>query len=314
MTHTYSIVAYDPVRKQLGAAMQSHHFAACNGVVWIEPGVGAAASQALSDPFYAHVCFDLMRLGTPVDKALGAAIDVDAEYARRRQVGIVDCRGNTAAHTGEGCIPHAGHRTGAGYSCQANMMLRDTVWDAMGVAFERCEGDLVDRLLIALEAAEREGGDIRGRQSAVLKVASAEPRRKPWDEYLSDFRVYDSTHPVDELKRLVAYQKLNDRVIAEHNLLHRIDTKDEQSVQLVMKRFLDAVEHVPNPDSRLEHRLSFALTLMTKGRLDEGRDCFRALFAIDPEWKEIARRYAASDPQRFHAELVEKIADSVSYR
>jgi len=304
LTHTYSIVAYDPINKQLGAAMQTHNFAACNGVVWLEPGVGAAASQAMSDPFYAFACFDLIKLGIQADKALEATINLDREYAKKRQIGIVDTKGNAAAHTGEKCIEKAGHKIGENYTCQANIMTKDTVWDAMGYAYENCQGELVDRLIKAMEVAEEEGGDIRGCQSAVIKIVSSEPQNNPWDNYIYDFRVYDSREPIAEINYLVKLNRAHERARATHNLLHKIDLEDEDILKQAINNFIDAIEQIPNLDSRIEHQLYYAFTLITKCKEKNAEDFFHKIFNINPVWKEIAVRFAKSDPEKFNINFI----------
>jgi uncharacterized Ntn-hydrolase superfamily protein len=159
LTHTYSIIAFDPDTKQIGAAMQTHNFAACNGVIWVEPSVGAIASQADADPFYAYAGFALLRLGKTAEQTLHSLIQSEGN-APQHQVAMLDVRRHVAAYTGERCIPAAGHTIGRTYACQANLRVHNTVWEAMGAAFEHSTGALVDRLMAALEAAEREGGDI----------------------------------------------------------------------------------------------------------------------------------------------------------
>ena len=109
--HTYSIVAFDPATGRVGAAMQTHNFEACNGVIWVQPGVGAVASQAGSDPFYAFAGFEMMRLGKTAEQTLTSLVECDAE-SQHNQVAIIDTSGNVAAFTGEACIPEAGHLTG----------------------------------------------------------------------------------------------------------------------------------------------------------------------------------------------------------
>ena len=314
LTHTYSIIAYDPINNQLGAAMQTHNFAACNGVVWLEPGVGAAASQAMSDPFYAFACFDLIKLGVPADKALQATINLDVEYAKNRQIGIVDIKGNAAAFTGENCIEKAGHRIGKNYTCQANIMLKNTVWNAMGFAYENCEGELIDRLIKAMEAAEKESGDIRGRQSAVIKVTSAEPKIKPWENrYIYDFRVYDSREPLAELKHLIKLNRLYENARNTHNLLHEINIEDEKVLNEAIDSFIEVTDQIPNLDSKLEHQLYYAFTLITKHKEKNAEVILNRLFKIDSVWKEIAMRFAKSNPERFNMNFIKELISRKIY-
>jgi uncharacterized Ntn-hydrolase superfamily protein len=176
---TYSIVARDPATGELGVAVQSHWFSVGPIVPWAEAGVGAVATQSFVDPSYGPLGLDLMRAGKSATEALSGLVESDA-HPEVRQVAMIDARGNVAAHTGANAIIAAGHQTGENYSVQANLMESSTVWPAMADAFETASGDLAERLLAALEAAEAEGGDIRGRQSAALLVVSGEPTGRPW--------------------------------------------------------------------------------------------------------------------------------------
>ena len=171
---TYSIVALDPETGELGVAVQSHWFSVGALVPWARAGVGAVATQSLVEPGYGPLGLELMAAGKTASQALDALKVADA-HPEIRQVAMVDAEGNVAAHTGDNCIPEAGHRTGENYSVQANLMANDTVPDAMARAFESAEGDLAARLLAALQAAEAAGGDIRGKQSAAILVVSGEP-------------------------------------------------------------------------------------------------------------------------------------------
>jgi uncharacterized Ntn-hydrolase superfamily protein len=196
---TYSIVARDPETGELGVAVQSRAFRAGSGVGWALPGVGAVASQAFSERSYGPLGLELLQAGKTPEQALAGLVAADPESAVR-QVAIVDSEGRTAVHTGAECIREAGHRTGDGYSVQANMMRSADVWPAMAEAFEAATGSLARRLLAALEAAEAAGGDWRGQQAAGLLVVAADD--KPW-ERVSDVRVDDHEEPLRELRRLL---------------------------------------------------------------------------------------------------------------
>ena len=210
---TYSIVARDSATGEIGVAVQSHWFSVGASVPWAEAGVGAVATQSFVEPSYGHLGLELMRLGRTAPEALAALVTSDKDSAVR-QVGMVDAKGRAAAHTGAKDIPAAGHRVGRGYAVQANLMARPTVWDAMARAYEGAGGDLTERLLLALEAAEREGGDVRGRQSAAIVVVSGTRTGKPWVDRRVDLRVEDHPQPLAELRRLVklgrVYQKMNE--------------------------------------------------------------------------------------------------------
>ncbi len=209
---TYSIVARDPSTGELGVAVQSHYFQVGPTVPWARARIGAVATQSRVEVRFGPLGLRLMAAGYPAERALAAVLSADRE-PEIRQLAMVDAAGGVAAHTGSNCIAEAGHRVGDGYSVQANLMLRATVWDAMAVAFEASSGPLPERLLAALEAAEGEGGDIRGRQSAAMLVVSGEPSGQPWVDRLIDLRVDDHPEPLHELARLLrlkrAYQAHN---------------------------------------------------------------------------------------------------------
>jgi uncharacterized Ntn-hydrolase superfamily protein len=196
---TYSIVAYDPATGEHGAAVHSHWFSVGSLCIWARAGVGAAATQSVVEPAHGPHGLDHLQAGAAAADALAALLEADP-LAAVRQVAIVDAAGRAAVHTGGDCIPCAGHATGDYVSAQANMMLRDTVPAAMVAAFEAVEGDLAERLLAAIDAAEGEGGDVRGRQSAALLVVP--PEGEPWEARF-DLRVEDHQDPVAELRRLV---------------------------------------------------------------------------------------------------------------
>jgi uncharacterized Ntn-hydrolase superfamily protein len=306
LAHTYSIVAFDPESKQLGAAMQTHSFEACNSVVWVQPGIGAVASQAGSDPFYAFVGFEMMRLGKSAPQTLESlrACDPDVES---NQVAIIDVRDQVAAYTGSRCIPEAGHQMGHRYSCQANLMLKDTVWAAMAEAFEGSAGNLVDRLLAALEAAEREGGDLRGAQSAVIKVVSSERVMRPWDGYYYDFRVYDHAEPLKELRRLVDIKRIYLQGMQAQDILLEPELDDEK-IARSMQQFDDAVNRLPDVKSRHQNQCFYSLALFNIGKKDEAIAKLRAVFDADPMWREVVARIIKVNPDKPYAQILDDMS------
>ena len=204
--HTYSIVARDPQTGELGVAVQSHAFSVGSVVTWAEAGVGAVATQSLVRVDYGPLGIARMRDGQSAAAALAALVAAD-DNSSIRQVAMVDAHGTVAAHTGERCIAAAGHITGDGFSVQANMMLNDTVWPAMHDAWLASTGELADRLLAALEAAQAAGGDIRGEQSAAMLVVTGTRAEHPWEGRRYDLRVDDHPHPLRELGRLMRLQR-----------------------------------------------------------------------------------------------------------
>jgi len=204
--HTYSIVARDPQTGQLGVAVQSHYFSVGSIVTWAEAGVGAVATQSFVRVDYGPEGLDLMREGKSATETLASLVEADKDKDVR-QVAMVDAHGDVSAHTGALCIKGAGHIIGDQFSVQANLMTDETIWPAMDEAYRSAQGDLVDRLVAALQAAQDAGGDIRGQQSAALLVVSGERQEKPFYGRLFDLRVEDHPRPVDELKRLVQLRR-----------------------------------------------------------------------------------------------------------
>jgi uncharacterized Ntn-hydrolase superfamily protein len=196
---TYSIVARDPVNGELGVAVQSHWFSVGSIVSWARAGVGAVATQSIAERAYGPRVLNRLARGEHPREALDAELAKDPK-ARVRQVGVVGASGDVAAHTGFGCVPHAGHVEADGFAVQANMMRSNEVWPAMARAFRESRGPLARRLLASLRAGESVGGDVRGRQSAALRVVPASG--EPW-ETLLELRVDDDPEPLAELGRLL---------------------------------------------------------------------------------------------------------------
>ncbi|MCH7495782.1 MAG: DUF1028 domain-containing protein, partial [Candidatus Marinimicrobia bacterium] len=211
IVHTYSIVAYDKENNQMGVAVQSHYFGVGAIVTWAEPGVGAVATQSIVDVSYGPLGLSLMKAGKSARQALKGLLSAD-NTPEVRQVAMVDANGIIASHTGEKCIAEAGHKIGKDYSAQANIMLKKTVWDKMGEAYERTDGDLADRLLAALDAAQREGGDLRGKQSSALMIVTINPIGNIYLDRPYNLRVEDSPEPLKELRRLVKVAKAYNHV------------------------------------------------------------------------------------------------------
>ncbi|HEY8173386.1 MAG TPA: DUF1028 domain-containing protein, partial [Dehalococcoidia bacterium] len=195
---TYSIVARDATTGELGVAVQSRYFSVGSVVTWAEAGVGAVATQSLARMEYGPEGLELMRAGKSAREALDSLVAADGGSAVR-QVAMIDASSNVATHTGERCIAAAGQIVGDGYSVQANMMVDDSIWPAMASMYEASRGDLADRMLAALDAAQAAGGDIRGQQSAAMLIVSGTRGEKPWDGRLLELRIEDHPRPLDEL-------------------------------------------------------------------------------------------------------------------
>ena len=272
--HTYSIVAFDKSTGELGVAVQSHWFSVGSVVPWVEAGVGAVATQSFVEPSYGPLGLELMRAGKSAEDSLAALLKADKNEASR-QVGMVDARGKAVAHTGKNCIPEAGHFIGDGFSCQANLMLKNTVWKAMARAFETTKGELVDRLLAALEAAEQEGGDIRGKQSAAVIVVKGKSSGVWWKDRIYDLRIEDHPNPVPELKRLIRLNKAYNHMNKGDEFL------TENKVAEAVKEYTKGMEIYPdNPEMIFWP----AVTMASSGKVEESLPLFSKVFAMDPNW------------------------------
>ena len=282
--HTYSIVARDPETGDLGVAVQSHWFSVGSTVPWAEAGVGAVATQSFVDPSYGKLGLDLMRAGRAAPEALAGLLAADSAN-QVRQVGMIDATGKVAAHTGDKCIAAAGHLVGEGFSVQANMMEKDTVWPAMAKAFQAAKGDLAERMLVALEAAEAQGGDIRGKQSAALIVVSGKPTGRAWADRKFDLRVDDHLVPLKELRRLVTLQRA-------YNLMNEGDLAlERKDTEAALKAYAGAEALAPgNAEMVFWH----AVSLVNVGKVDEAVPLLQRTYRVDPRWKELLKRLPKS--------------------
>jgi uncharacterized Ntn-hydrolase superfamily protein len=282
--HTYSIVARDAATGELGVAVQSHWFSVGSGVIWAEPGVGAVATQSFTDPSYGPNGLTLMRTGKSALEALTGLLAAD-EHEDVRQVGMVDANGMVANHTGANAIVEYCNLTGDGFAVQANLMWKPTVCSAMFDAFENADGDLAERMLIALEAAEGEGGDIRGKQSVALLVVSGDISLPAWGGRIFDLRIEDHAAPLPEMRRLLtmarAYRLMNEG--DEHM------TNGE--VEKAVVAYSSAEDLVPD-----SHEMVFwhAATLAADGRVDEALPLFKKAFDGWPLWRELVQRLPAA--------------------
>ena len=299
LIHTYSIVARDPATGCLGVAVQSHWFSVGGNVAWAEAGVGAIATQAWGEPSYGPLGLELMRAGKTPRQALDALLAAD-EQRELRQVAMVDASGAAAAHTGKRCLQAAGNITGDGFSVQANMMLSPTVPPAMAQAYGSSQGDLPERLLCALEAAQAAGGDIRGQQSACLKVVSGKRTGAPWTEVLFDLRVEDHPSPLVELRRLVQVQR-------GYTLMNQGDdflAKGE--IDRAMEAYAAAEALVPG---NLEPAFWHAVALADLGRTEEALAIFARVVLAEPAWAELYGRLSAAGFAKENPEVIKKMQE-----
>jgi uncharacterized Ntn-hydrolase superfamily protein len=274
---TYSIVARDPRTGELGVAVQSHWFSVGSVVSWAEPGVGAVATQSIAEPAYGPRLLERLRGGQAPGQALEELLTAD-EQARFRQVAVVDGRGALAVHTGEGCIPYAGHIEGESFSAQANMMARPEVWPAMAEAFRAATGSLPRRLLAALDAGEAAGGDVRGRQSAALVVVPSEG--ESWRRTV-ELRVEDHRDPLGELRRLLdladayAVASEGDELVGEGRHVEAAE------------RYRRASELAPANDELL---FWAGLAMVQGGDVDGGMERVRSAIDMHSGWRDLLER------------------------
>lgn len=277
--------------------MQSHFFGVGSVVSWAEAGVGAVATQSVVEPAFGPAGLELMREGKSAPETLQELLAGDA-HPDARQVALVDRAGRVAVHTGTGCIAHAGHVVGQQVSTQANMMARDTVPDAMARAYASAHGPLSERLLAALDAAEAEGGDLRGRQSAALLVVAPRASGKPQEDVLVNLRVEDHPEPLHELRRLHGLRHAYARADAGDQLAAAGDSAG------ALREYLAA--HEEQPDN-VELAFWCGVALAAEGREGEGAAILRDVFAGHPAWVELLRRLPAAglfpDDERLIARL-----------
>jgi uncharacterized Ntn-hydrolase superfamily protein len=280
---TYSIVARCPDTGMLGIGIASHVLAVGRVAAYVEPALGAVATQSLVLMAHGDRTLVGMRAGLDPAEALAQSLALD-ESPGVRQVGAVAMDGSVAAHTGDGCIPYAGHVLGDGFAAQANMMANAGVPEAMAEAFTASAGQaLVDRLLAALDAAEAVGGDIRGRQSAALVVAAPELTGDPLVDRIVDVRVDDSSEPLAELRRLARLALANQRLDVADGLMGAGD------VAGAAVAYREATEMAPD---YLEFSFWQAAAMADAGDPDEAQAAWAAVEASDEQhrWVDLLRR------------------------
>jgi uncharacterized Ntn-hydrolase superfamily protein len=320
---TYSIVARDPATGELGVAVQSHWFCVGCIVAWAEPGVGAVATQSFVDPSYGPLGLGLMRAGKSAPDALHGLLMSDSARAVR-QVAFVDADGRVAVWTGAKDIQAAGHAAGpasllspppaidggtfsigSGFSVEANLMINDRVWPAMAKAFQETRGDLAERMLRALEAAQEVGGDIRGKQSAALIVVSGKRGNRPWERSF-DLRVDDHEEPLRELRRLITVNRAYNHMNAGDLAVERKDNEGALREYAAAEKLAASAEGISR--SRLTEMMYWhAVALVNMGRLEESLPLFRKVFAADRNWAELTPRLQKSELLPNDAKVMEQI-------
>jgi len=295
---TYSIVARDEKTGEMGVAVQSHFFSVGSVVTWARAGVGAVATQAMVDIKYGPLGLELMSGGKTAEEALAALLRADPN-SDSRQVAMVDTKGRVAVHTGRKCLPHAGHVTGQGFSCEGNIMRNERVWGAMKRAFERNHTlPLAERMVSALEAAEEAGGDIRGKQSSAILVVSAELKPNYWEGRLVDLRVEDHAAPVPELRRLLRYQRGYEWENRGDDFL---TTKDYPKA---LEAYARAYALVPEID---ELKYWVGIGLLFSGNQKKGERMLKEVIAKDRNWAQVTRGIAKVGYRPIPPDVLERV-------
>lgn len=282
LAHTFSIVAIDKEAGEMAVAVQSHWFSVGNVVAWAKSGVGVVATQSFVNKSFGIRGLEMIKSGKDAKETLASLLKGD-EGREVRQVAIIDANGVIANHTGNKCIDFAGDILGTNYSVQANMMLNNRVPKAMSEAFEKSVGlPLAERVLAALEAAQEAGGDIRGRQSAAIRIVKTAVSTEPWnDDFVVDLRVDDHENPIKEIGRLLkvqrAYEFMNDGdLYVEHNEMEK-----------AMNAYNSAMQMFPE---NLEMQYWTAITLANNGNTKKAAAMLQKVYKGDENWRELTKR------------------------
>jgi uncharacterized Ntn-hydrolase superfamily protein len=274
---TYSILGRDPTTGEVGAAVQSAWYSSA-GVLWVDAGVGAAASQAIGERAHGHLALEMTRAGSTPAQVIASLIAGDATPTVR-QLGVLDVTSAPAAFTGSDCVPDADHQVGVDCVAQANMMANPGVPQAMVATFESTSGDLPDRLLAALDAAQALGGDFRGMQSAGLIVRTGERGAPVWSTAVVDVKVDDDPDPLPELRRLAGLSRLYRTANVS---LERLAAGDHTAA---IRAARDAHARLPD-DPNVRLRLGMVLAAVG---VSEGTEILRTLDGKSGKWRAYAR-------------------------
>lgn len=311
--HTFSIVARDPQTGELGVAVQSHWFAVGDTVPWAEAGVGAVATQSFADASYGKLGLDLMRAGRSAPNALRGLLNAD-KSCEVRQVAMIDIHGEVASFTGAKNISPAGSTIvgaksmqfncgsaggmlleGKDFSAQANLMSNDKIWPTMAKAFQETKGDLAERMMTALDAAQAAGGDTRGRQSAALLVVSGKSSGRPWNDTRFNLRVDDSPEPLKELRKLVLLQRAYNHMNAGDEATEHHDNETALREYALAEETASKASNV-EPSRLSEMRFWHGVALVNMKRVEESLPIFKQVFAgaNGTNWRELTARLPKS--------------------
>lgn len=281
LVHTYSIVARDAQSGAIGVAVQSHWFQVGTLVPWAESGVGAIATQALTNASYGPRGLALLRKGKSPQEVVRALTGGDSKRENRQLI-VVDAKGRVAGHTGKYCIRAAGHQLGEGFAVAANLMRSKKVWPAMAQAYRRGKRlPLAERLLAALRAAQKAGGDVRGQQSAALLVMAPRPTAAPWKDRLIDLRVADHRRPVQELSRLLRLKRGYQAFIAAEGAMAKKRLSEAQRAYAKARKLAPRVAEIA---------FWQALSLFRADEKQQALKLFRRVFRRHPTFRATLRR------------------------
>jgi uncharacterized Ntn-hydrolase superfamily protein len=280
LAHTYSIVARDTVTGDMGVAVQSHWFSVGSIVSWGKAGVGVVATQSFVNTSFGPRGLSLLENGLTPKMAVETLLAID-EGRDVRQLAILDVHGNVEAYTGKSCIAAAGHYVGDNFSVQANLMEKSTVWPAMAAAYKNSSGSLAERMLSAMEAAQNEGGDIRGKQSVAILVVRGKSTGNSWEDKIVDLRIEDHENPLKEMRRILNIHKAYD-------FMNKGDLAVEVGNNDLAKEHYQNAQKL-NPDN-LEMKYWYAITLANSGELEEAKRILKEIFKQNNQWKVLISR------------------------
>ena len=287
--HTFSIVAADLQAGEVGCAVQSKYFSVGSVVPWARAGVGAVATQAAGVAVYGVRALEELSRGASPEEALERVL-VNDPQRETRQLGVVAADGRAASFTGAQCLEWAGHRTGAGFAVQGNILAGERVVDEMARAFEKTVGSLVERLVAALEAGQAAGGDRRGQQSAAVVVERVGARSESREgvDRICDLRVEDHPEPIAELRRLVCIWSSWEAMRRANRFA---EAGDPGAAADAMTAALGGGE-----DALLLYNLACYESLA--GRADDALAHVRRAVELDPGYRELAAADGDFDPIR----------------
>ena len=272
--HTFSIVARDSVTGEMGVAVQTHAFSVGTAVTWGEAGVGVIATQASTKIAFGPDGLKLLKEGKLPEEVVKILTEADSGR-NNRQLGVLDMQGRTASYTGKKCIAFAGNIADKNFSVQANMMLNDKVIPAMAIAFKESKGALAERLILALEAGQNAGGDVRGKQSAAILIVKPVASGRIWEDRYIDLRVDDNPEPIKELKRLLQVFRAIEHANAGDEAIEKNDWTT------ATKEYEIAQKLVPKD---VEMKFWYAIALVNNGKKEEALPLFKTVFELNNNW------------------------------